>query len=251
MKALILGVGDAFTSLHYGSSALLCAPKGPVLLDCPDPIHRVIREAASKARMTIDVNDIDDVIITHAHADHLSGLESFGLNAWVQRRKGARDAIPRLHTSRAVAARLWQRLAPGMERLAGLDQPLTLEDYFDLQYVDPGQSDRASFDIAGLTVRARFTTHYIPTLGFLFSDGSATLGWSGDTAFEQAHIDWLAQADLFVHDVSPPPAHTPIEHLQAQPDDVRRKMRLIHAPDDFDTSITDIPLLKEGDVLEI
>lgn len=249
MKALILGVGDAFTSLHYGSSALLAAPRGLVLLDCPDPIHRVIREAASKARWDADPRSIDDVIITHMHADHVSGLESFGLNAWVQRRKGLRDTIPRLHTSRAAAQRIWQRLAPGMERLAGLRDPLTLEDYFDLRIIETDPS--IEHHIAGLSVRARLTTHYIPTLGLLLSDGRSTLGWSGDTAFEQAHIDWLSQADLFVHDVSPPPAHTPIEDLQAQPAPVRRKMRLIHAPDDFDPDCTDIPLLEEGDVLEV
>lgn len=46
MHVLILGVGDAFTRTHYGSSALVRAPGGFLQIDCPDPIHRVIREAA-------------------------------------------------------------------------------------------------------------------------------------------------------------------------------------------------------------
>ena len=44
MRALILGVGDAFTGRHFGSSALLEGPSGYVLLDCPDLVHRAIRE---------------------------------------------------------------------------------------------------------------------------------------------------------------------------------------------------------------
>lgn len=48
MRVFILGIGDAFTRLHFGSSALIEGPHGWVLLDCPDPIHRAIHEATSE-----------------------------------------------------------------------------------------------------------------------------------------------------------------------------------------------------------
>ena len=49
MRVLVLGVGDAFTARSFGSSAVVEAPRGRVLVDCPDPIHRVLREAGETA----------------------------------------------------------------------------------------------------------------------------------------------------------------------------------------------------------
>lgn len=247
MRALILGVGDAFTELHYGSSAVIEAPKGYVLIDCPDPINRVLREARIKSGWPVRVGAIDDVILTHLHGDHCNGLESFGFLSYVLRKSGEREVPPRLHTTRDVADRLWDRLAPAMDYLIGVERPVRLDDYFDLRFLTPGQPAK----IAGLTVRCRVTTHHIPTIGLLVSDGKRTLGWSGDTLFEQAHIDWLDEADLIVHETNVPPAHTPIGDLNALPDRVRAKTRLIHMVDDFDPSCTDMRPLEDGEVLEI
>lgn len=105
--------------------------------------------------------------------------------------------------------------------------------------------------IAGLHVRCRLTTHPVPTVGLLITHGARTLGWSGDTSFERDHIDWLHDADVIVHEANDGPAHTMIEALNELPDDLRARMRLIHLPDDFDRSRTDIRPLDEGEVLDL
>ena len=154
---------------------------------------------------------------------------------------------PRIHTNQRAANRVWERLAPAMDRAGTAKPTATLHDYFDLHELDT----EMEADVAGLSLRCRFTNHLIPTIGLLISDGQATLGWSGDTPFDEQHIQWLSQADVIVHETGRAPAHTPIEHLSALPDDVRRKMRLIHLEDDFDTETTDIKPLKQGEVLEL
>ena len=53
-----------------------------------------------------------------------------------------------------------------------------------------------------------------------------------------------------MHESGPAPSHTPIEDLNALPDELRAKMRLIHLADDFDVSSTDIKPLHEGEVIE-
>ena len=78
MRMLVLGVGDAFTRLHFGTSALLEGPEGFVLLDCPDLVHRALHEASAKAGWDVDVMSISDILLTHLHGDHCNGLESFG-----------------------------------------------------------------------------------------------------------------------------------------------------------------------------
>lgn len=251
MRITVLGVGDAFTSMHFGASALVETPGGArVLLDCPDPIHRVLREGTD-GRVRVD--DVDDIILTHIHGDHCNGLESFGFWRWMKRQTDASAAMPRIWTTPWTAERLWRKLAPAMSgegRRSGQAGPATrdLETFFDVRMILPGEGE---FDVAGMTVRARWTTHPIPTMGLLISEDGKTLGWAGDTAFERAHVEWLSKADVIVHEANTGPAHTPIEDLNALPDAIRKKMRLIHLPDDFDPSRTDMTILREGDLIEM
>ena len=247
MRVLILGVGDAFTRVHFSTSALVEGPGGYLLVDCPDPVHRTIHDGTRRAGWDVDAAGIHDVLITHLHGDHCNGLESFGFARMLLRMETPSAPLPRLHLSRPASERVWERLAPGMDGTCCMDHsPARLSDFYRLEPIEP----RREAAIAGLSVKCRFTRHPVPTTGLLISDGEWTLGWSSDTPFEQAHIDWLDQADLIVHESSPGPIHTPIESLNSLPDELRAKLRLIHLPDDFDRSATDIEILAEGDVLQ-
>lgn len=247
MDVLILGVGDAFTKTHFGSSALVRGPEGLVMIDCPDPIHRVLHEASNADRWNVSVCDIHDIIITHLHGDHCNGLESFGFWRAFRRSDDTQPISPRLHTHPNAASRMWEKLAPAMDGRGRLDPPRTLDNFYELHCIEPGRP----WTIAGLSVECRYTQHPIATVGLKISDGSATLGFSGDTPFEQAHIDWLADADVIIHETSRGAAHTPIEQLNSLPGELRSKMRLIHIPDDFEPSCSDIPVLHEGEVLRV
>lgn len=248
MRILILGVGDAFTRKHHGSSAVVETPAGGfVLIDCPDLIHRALHQASTVSGWNIDPSRIDDVIVTHLHGDHCNGLEAFGFHRRLLRMRDAAAARPRLHVTRAVADRLWERLAPAMDPPMGSDtRPSTLADYFDVKILDP----KSMAAVAGLRVECRVTRHPVPTIGLRLSDGLRTLGWSGDTAFDRSHIDWLSSADVIVHECNLGPFHSHVEELNALPVAIKGKMRLIHLPDDFDPHSTEIAILREGDKIE-
>ncbi len=214
-----------------------------MLIDCPDPIHRVLREAHEASGVgALEVPAILDVIITHLHGDHVNGLEAFAFTHWLLRRREPSRPRPRLHAAAPVMDRLWPRLAPAMDQ----GGTASLEDYFEPRPLVPGTSS----DIAGMRVECRITTHMIPTFGLRLRAGDASVGWSSDTGFEQAHVDWLAECGVIVHETSPPPFHTALSDLLSQPERIRRKIRLIHAPDDFDASACPMPLLREGDIVE-
>ena len=53
MRSVILGVGDAFTRQQFGFSALLEGQDGYVLLNCPDLVHRAIRQLTAKSVFSI------------------------------------------------------------------------------------------------------------------------------------------------------------------------------------------------------
>ena len=98
-------------------------------------------------------------------------------------------------------------------------------------------------------IRARRTVHHVPTSALLVEAGGRTFGYSADTAFDPALIDFLSPADLILHETNLGPAHTPYDSLAALPADLRARMRLIHYPDGFDTSGSAIAALEEGEVL--
>ena len=242
IRTVIIGTGSALSHRSYGSSAAIVTSNGLVLIDCPDPILRALRDASITSGITLDPLKITDILVTHLHGDHVNGLETIGWLRWIARQSHP-STPPRIHTIDAVARRLWERLAPAMDQ----NGSATLADYFSVQLLAPGSMSA----VADLRVEVRHAEHLMPCCGFRISRDGATLGWSGDTRFDPAHIDWLSSADVIVHETTESRVHTPIACLNALPPEVRAKMRLIHMDDAFDQASTDIAVLTDGELLDV
>lgn len=242
MTVLPLGVGGAFTARYFHSSMLVSCGGATILIDAPSPLHRILAEAGHSAGMDLSIDRIDAIILTHLHGDHCNGLEEIGL--WRRHVSGAPP--PRLFALPEVAAVLWEhRLVAAMGRPGSTDRDAPrLADFFDLHPVEPGHSVEVT--PGGPTLEVRRTCHFVPCCGFRLTGGGASLGYSGDTVFDQGLIDFLASCDLVVHESGSGEGHTPIANLLAQPAELRRRMRLIHYPDDFDASTSPIALLRQG-----
>lgn len=232
-----LGVGDAFSALSYSSCLLVESGGSRLLIDCPHPIRKMLAEGTGGQ---VDLDTVDAVVLTHLHADHASGLECYGYFSHFVLKRPARLAV---HP--AVSARLWDgHLAAGMECLmSAADHRVNqrgLADYFDLVPLDEARP----VQIGAFSVQCRRTVHHIPTTALKLSAGGRTLGYSADTCFDPDLISWLSETDLFVHETNYG-VHTPYADLAALPADLRRKMRLIHYPDGFD-SADHIEMLRQG-----
>jgi glyoxylase-like metal-dependent hydrolase (beta-lactamase superfamily II) len=247
LRFVPLGVGDAFSELRYSSCLAVVENDGAFLLiDCPHPILKILREAREATGLPLTADRLAGVALTHLHADHASGLE--GLAYYLHYALGRRL---RLAVHPTVRARLWDgHLAAGMEQLlprVGADfERHAFEDFFDVVPLDEG----AAVDVAGFRVECRHTIHHIPTTALRIAAGGATLGHSADTAFDEGLIAWLAAADLFVHETNHG-VHTPYARLAALPAATRAKMRLTHYPDDFDLAASVIEPLHERRVYTV
>ena len=240
-----LGVGDTFTEQHHTHGLLVEADGFRLAIDCPDSYRRVLRDARTISGADLDLATIDDVLITHLHGDHMNGLEgvAFFKRFAQQRRLG-------LHTIGAVRADIWdRRLVAGMSRLWDGTKfvDLSFDDYFAHTEVSLDQPTK----VGPFTIRARRTTHHIPTSALLVEHGGRTVGISSDTAFDPDLIAWLGQADLIVHETNHGPAHTAYKDLLTVERSVRDKMHLIHYPDTFEVAASEIAVLREGDVLDV
>ena len=252
LRVLPLGVGEAFAATRYTTSLALQAEGRWLLVDCPHPIRKMLREGSGSAGLNppLDLDRIDATVVTHLHADHSSGLEGLGFFSYFGLGRRARLAM---HP--AASARLWEgHLAAGMEMpsappdaAAGLRR---LDDYFELIDLDEARP----VDHGPFAIECRRTIHPIPTFALRIRAGGRTLGFSADTAFDPPLIDWLAGADLIIHEGTPrldAGAHTPIDRLAALPDSIRAKLRLTHYPDDLDLDTCPIEPLRQGRPVEV
>lgn len=241
-----LGVGDAFSEYRYSSSLAVVADEGILLIDCPHPMRKMLREASERSGIRLDTERIVGVALTHLHADHASGLESFGyFFHFVHGRRLPLSCHPDVH------ARLWSgHLAAGMEQILptaeGVHEPRAFEDWFEWHPLDLIQP----VPINGFEVRCRKTVHHIPTTALRVRVGGRELGYSADTAFDPGLISWLSEADLIVHETNYG-VHTPYERLAELGPELRARMRLIHYPDDLELESSAIEPLFEGRVVPI
>ncbi len=242
-----LGVGDAFSALHYTCCVAVHYETTWVLIDCPHPLRKIMREGSLSAGVTLDSEDIEAVLLTHLHADHASGIEDYGYYAHFHLGKRAKIVC---HPD--VSARLWENKLSASMDSSGLPElgeevtTKTLDDYFEIQAV----TEEAPAQVGPMTIEVRKTIHPIPTTALKISAGGKTLGHSSDTFFDPHLIEWFQDADVIIHETNHG-IHTRYEDLAALPDSVRNRMRLIHYPDDFDAKESVIEVLKQGELYQV
>ena len=247
MKLYVLGVGDTFSERHVTHALLLEHDGFKLAIDCPDSYRRVLKQARDRnGSEALDLFAIDDVLITHIHGDHMNGLEGVGYFKHFAQKKPVQ-----LHTIAPVKEGLWERrLGAPMGQLLTPDggaRTLAFQDYFAWNELAVTTSTR----VGPFEIEARVTKHHVPTSALFVRCGSASLGISSDTAFDPTLIDWLARADVIVHETNYGPAHTAYADLLGLDVAVKKRMHLIHYPDELDVAKSEIPALLEGQVLDL
>jgi ribonuclease BN (tRNA processing enzyme) len=242
LRLLPLGIGNAFSALSYSTCLALEAEGRWLLIDCPHPIRKMMREASATAAVGLDVDDVHTVMLTHLHADHVSGLEGLAFyDHFILNRKVKLAAHP------SVSAPLWNHcLAAGMQRAeqeSGLPAiEHRFEDYFDLQDV----TEHHAITSGPFTISVYPATHTLPTTAVFVEAAGRKFGYSADTAYDPRLIEWLSPADLIVHEANGGFPHTPYERLAELPAALRKKMRVVHYPDGFDPPGREVELLRQG-----
>ena len=123
-------------------------------------------------------------------------------------------------------------------------EPRRLEDYVDLIPLDAARP----VELGPFAIECR------PTIALRFTAAGQTFAFSAETAHDPALIEWLAPADLIVHEATSlpdSPVHTPYARLAELPAALRAKTRLNHLPDDFDADSGAIEVLLEGRVYPV
>lgn len=242
LRILAVGVGDTFSERHKTASLLLECEGVRLAIDCPDRYRGALRDA-SRGRLGLE--DIDHVLITHVHGDHVNGLE--GVAFYKHFVQGSRT---RLAISPDLRGVLWeQRLRAPMGTLwdGARYREMGFDDYFEPTELPWGRP----IQLGPFEITTRRTKHHVPTTALFVRAGGRSFGYSADTAFDPELVAFLARADIVAHETNYGPAHTSYSDLAALPAEIRDRMRLVHYPDAFDVDASTIACLREGDVLEL
>lgn len=217
----VIGSGHGFDPNSDTSGFVVWLNGRGVLVDPPVDTTRWMRLNGVDSRL------IDDLVLTHCHADHDAGTLQ----------KLLEEGRVRLHTTPTVIESFVRKY----RGVLGLTSA-QVRALFDFSPVTIG----VPVNIGGGSFRFRYNFHPIPTLGFDVSYQGKTVAYSGDHLndrellselyrdglFSQQRLEELLDfrwdADLILHEAGIPPIHTPIETLCNLPDEVKERLYVNH-----------------------
>ncbi len=229
LEILWLGVGSAFAKDNKNTNFIIIKGDTHLLVDFG------ITGPAALVEHGINSLDIENVYITHAHSDHIGGLEWLcQMNMFVGRPQGKPKL--KLWNTTLMSEVFWEYTLSG-----GLGQTdlgvMTYDDYFDVKGDVNGFME---FDIGDLNVKV-YPTNHVPDMradGLLIDN---RVFYSGDSTFDKDAIMEHKDVDVIYHDVAffRGGVHAALDELRTLPDDIKSKMLLVHYGDnhaDYDVS---------------
>ncbi len=186
-KLVVLGTSDAVPDEnHDNTHLLLLGEQRRVLIDAAsNPVMRL-------RRIGIEPNSITDIIMTHFHPDHVSGIPLLLMNMWLL----GRDQLLNLY-GLEHCVRLMEQFLDAFEWSRWLEFPVEIKRLREMKMTPVLES--SDFRITSFPVK-----HFVPTIGlrFEFPKSGKVLAYTCDTA-PTANVVWLAQgADILLHEAA-------------------------------------------------
>lgn len=210
IEVTLLGTGDPVPSIdRFGPSTLVRAGDLVVLVDAGrGAIQRLTQLGVSYA-------DIDAVLLTHFHSDHVVGLADLWLTGWLI---SGRDRPLKVFGPTGT-----RELVEGLRRAFAFDLGIRIQD--DRAPAAGGQVEVVEIregvvlDDGGVRVQAFNVDHrpIVPALGYRVDFKGRSVVISGDTRFSPNLIEKARGVDLLVHEVGDAPPD-----VLARDEEVRR-----------------------------
>lgn len=228
IKLIFLGSGSAFTIENYHSNMLVQTEDGRCLLiDCGSDARR------SLAKQGLKYCDINDVYISHLHADHAGGLEWLGFTHYMH----SSSKPPNLYVHESLLNSLWENtLKGGMHSISGV--PSSIDTFFKVHRINNSgifRWNKLSFHTVK-TIHTYNGSELNPSYGLFFKLNNTNIFITTDTQFTpKTMLPFYQQADLIFHDCETSKidstVHTRFEELATLPAEIKRKMWLYHYND--------------------
>jgi ribonuclease Z len=194
MRITLLGTGCPIADPdRFGPAALVRGQQTSILVDCGSGVTQRLIEAGCPGR------EVDALLLTHLHSDHLVDLYQLIISSWHQ----GRDRPQRIYGPPGTRLfvnglmDLWRREREG--RIAHERRPDTIGLQLDIEEVADGQA----IELGDVLVKVVEVNHKpVPhAFGFVFECAGDKAVISGDTTYCPELIAAARDADLLVHEV--------------------------------------------------
>jgi ribonuclease Z len=187
-KLVILGSSNALSSKDSENTHMvLVGQERIVMIDCVNnPIHR-LQQAG------VDFMDVTDLILTHFHPDHVSGVPLLLMDMWLRGRTKL-ITIYGLHYT-----------LDRVEQLMGMYSWETWPKFFPVAFHRLPETEKTPlFECSEFEVISSPVRHLIPTIGlrFDFKTSHKALAYSCDTEPCMEVVRLADGADVLIHEAS-------------------------------------------------
>jgi glyoxylase-like metal-dependent hydrolase (beta-lactamase superfamily II) len=235
----VLGNSHGFNPGGRTSGYVVWVNRRGIMVDPPPHSTSILQQQC------IPPSLIDGVIISHCHADHDAGTFQ----------KILREGRVTLMTTPTIMYSFLRKYAA----LSGLDLEF-LRGVFHYRAVSIGQPIK----IRGGRFEFFYTLHSIPCIGFSVHFGGKSMVFSADHMNDPVAINKLyAQGvvstgrrdvllnfpwdhDVILHEAGIPPIHTPMDTLVALPEEIKKKLWVVHSDAGKIPEGSNLRLAKEG-----
>lgn len=238
LELQMIGTGSAFAKSYFNNNALLQDEDFTLLIDCgvtaPLALHRLGKS----------FDDVDAVLITHIHADHVGGLEELAFKMkFTYKRK------IKLFIAESLTQVLWEHSLKG-----GLYQKgeiASLEDLFEVCPLQPNQP----YDLSEHIRIELIPTDHIPGKNSYSLYVNDEIFYSSDMVFNPGLLQYLVEqrgCRMIFHDCQLEgrgEVHTTLGELLSLPEQIRRITYLMHYGDnrnDFEGKTAEMNFIEPG-----
>ena len=187
-KVIVLGSANAVSDENHENAHLfLTTAKRKILIDCPgNPVVRLKKAG-------IDLNSITDIILTHFHPDHVSGLPLLLLDMWLLGRK---DPLPIYGLEHTISRAKKLMVLFDWEKWPG---------FFEVNFISINEAPQQEvFSDNELRLVTSPVKHLLPTIGLRFElkQSGVVFVYSSDTEPTAAVVELANNADVLIHEAN-------------------------------------------------
>jgi len=218
LKITMIGTGNAFAKAYYNNNALVETEHINLLIDCGITLPHALYQSGRTFA------DLDGVLISHMHGDHIGGLEELAFQMmYTYARK------PTLYIAESLIEPLWNHSLRGGLVQGELD---SIDCFFNVVPLQAGIDIELAKDLKIKLIQTEHIKNK-DSYSFIIND---TFFYSADMTFNPKLLHELHDAGVqtIYHDCQlegPGYVHTTLDELLSLPLELQRKIKLMHYGD--------------------